>query len=312
MTFSTTERFANKPVTQWTLSETLPDTANTSVKLAIDPYNDDTQFTEYFQKFMSLRGLDSVDSLVLGSWGEAYEESSALAIKLLVQNSASFPALTSLFIGDLSAEEAEVSWIQQSDISSIYQAFPKLEVLKIRGSEGLSLGTLSHPRINTLIIESGGLSKNVLEQTHLSNLPELTHLELWLGDNNYGCDITADELRAFFNGLSDRFPKLRYLGLRNYYLSDDLAEVVGELGAPINISTLDLSNGNLSNKGAEALLKSKGLLHLKLLDLHHHYLSDDMMTKVSTTKPAEAVNLDDQNIADEYDGEIYRYIFVSE
>ena len=153
MSFSDTEQFSGKQVSQWQVGKPLPDSSN-AVKLAINPYEDDTPFTDYFQKFTELKGLESVDSLVLGSWGEAYEESSELPIKLLVQNSALFPALTSLFIGDLAGEEAEVSWIQQSDISSVYQAFPKLEILKIRGAEGLSLGTLSHPRINTLIIES--------------------------------------------------------------------------------------------------------------------------------------------------------------
>ena len=312
MTFSATEQFADKKVNQWSVGEALPDITSSSIKLAINPYDDDPEYPEYFGKFLALDGIDKIDSLILGSWGEAYEETSALPIKLLVENNAAFPALTSLFIGDLALEEAEVSWIQQSDISAVYAAFPKLELLKIRGSEGLSLGNLSHSRINTLIIEAGGMGKNILEQARLANLPELTHLELWLGDENYGCDISAADLRAFLNGLSTQFPKLQYLGLRNYYLSDDLAEVISELGAPENIATLDLSNGNLSDKGAEAFLKSTKLSHLKLLDLHHHYLSDEMMAKVAGSKISQSVNVADQNQADQYDDETYRYIFVSE
>ena len=312
MTFSATEHFANKPVAQWSAGEALPDTATTSIKLAVDPYGDGTDYASYFEQFTKLEGIDNIESLIIGSWGEAYEENSSLPIKLLVQNNGLFPALTSLFIGDLSLEEAEVSWIQQSDVSTIYQAFPKLELLKIRGGEGLSLGNLSHSRINTLVIETGGMGKNILEQARLANLPELTHLELWLGDENYGCDISSSDLRAFLNGLSTQFPKLSYLGLRNYYQSDELAAVISELGAPENISTLDLSNGNISDKGAEALLNTKKLSHLKILDLHHHYLSDEMMAKLTAAKLADSINLDDQNQADEYDDETYRYIFVSE
>lgn len=312
MTFSATEQFANKKVHEWRVGDPLPDTATTAIKLAINPYDDDPTFDEYFQQFIKLPNLDKVDSLILGSWGEAYEESSALPIGLMIKNSASFPNITSLFIGDLAMEEAEVSWIQQSDISGIYAAYPKLELLKIRGAEGLSLGNVSHARINTLIIESGGLGKDIMEQVRLANLPELTHLELWLGDENYGCDIESGDLRAFLNGLSEQFPKLRYLGLRNYYLTDDLAEVVADMGVPEAITTLDLSNGNLSDKGGEALLNSKKLSHLTLLDLQHHYLSDDMMAKITAAKLAGSVNLDDQNQADDYDGEAYRYIFVSE
>ena len=312
MTFSATEQFANKTVAQWSNNEALPDTNSTSIKLAVNPYDDDLAYPEYFAQFIKLDGIDKIESLILGSWGEAYEETSALPIKLLVQNNAAFPALTSLFIGDLALEEAEVSWIQQSDISSIYQAFPKLELLKIRGGEGLTLGNLSHSRINTLVIETGGMGKDILEQARLANLPELTHLELWLGDENYGCDIGSNDLRAFLNGLSEQFPKLRYLGLRNYHQTDELAGIISELGAPENIATLDLSNGNLSDKGAESLLNSKKLSHLKVLDLHHHYLSNDMITKLAAAKLAGTVNLEDQNEADEYDDETYRYIFVSE
>lgn len=312
MTFSATEQFANKPVSQWEVGKPLSNPSDSAIKLFVNPYEDDPEYPDYFSQFLKQPDIDKIDSLVIGQWGESYEESSALPINLLVQNKDQFPALTSLFIGDLALEEAEVSWIQQSDISPVYQAFPKLEQLKIRGGEGLSLGNLSHDRMNSLIIETGGLGKHVLEQARLANLPQLTHLELWLGDENYGCDVAENDLRAFLNGLSTQFPKLQYLGLRNYYLSDDLAKVISECGVPESIDTLDLSNGNLSDKGAEALLSSTKIGALKTLDLHYHYLSDPMMKKLAESTLADMIHLDDQNQPDEYNGEIYRYIFVSE
>ena len=311
MSFSDTKQFSGKQVSQWQMGKPLAD-PSLAIKLAIDPYNDDPAFPDYFAEFIKQPGLDKIDTLIIGSWGEAYEEDSSVAVNLLVQNNGLFPNLTSLFIGDLAMEEAEVSWIQQSDVSPIYAAFPKLETLQLRGGEGLSLGNLSHDRLQSLIIESGGLGKDVLEQSRLAQLPELTHLELWLGDENYGCDIGQDDLRAFFSHLSDQFPKLHYLGLRNYYLSDDLAAVIASVGAPKNIDTLDLSLGNLSDKGAEALLTSDKLSHLRILDLHHHYLSNDMMAKVTASDLAANINLADQEEGDEYDGEIERYIFVAE
>ena len=312
MSFSDTEQFSGKKVSIWEAGKPLPDPANNAIKLAINPYDDDPAFPDYFSEFIKLPGLDKIDSVLIGSWGEAYEEKSSLAVNLLVEHKALFPSVTSLFIGDLALEEAEVSWIQQSDISSVYAAFPKLEVLKIRGGEGLSLGELKHDTIHTLVIETGGLDKDILKQVHLAKLPELTHLELWLGDDNYGCNIGNDELRALLDGLADQFPKLSYLGLRNYHLSDNLAELVAEVGVPQMIKTLDISLGNLSDKGAKALVASGKLTHLETLDLHHHYLSDEMMATVAAAKIAANVNLDEQEQADEYDGELERYIFVSE
>lgn len=312
MSFSDTEQFSGKKVVQWQVGKPLPDPATNAVKLAINPYDDDPAFPDYFAKFIELSGLEAIESLLIGSWGEAYEEKSSLAVNLLVENKQLFPNLTSLFIGDLALEEAEVSWIQQSDISSIYTAFPKLETLKLRGGEGLSLGNLSHNRLQRLIIETGGLDASILEQSRLAQLPELTHLELWLGDENYGCNLGESDIRAFLDGLAEQFPKLRYLGLRNYYLSDQLAAILADVGAPQNLETLDLSLGNLSDEGAAALLGSDKFSHLKLLDLHHHYLSDEMMAKVAAAKLAPKVNLEDQEDADVYDNEVYRYIFVSE
>jgi len=312
MTFSATEQFAGKPVKQWTVGSPLPDPTQYAIKLVVEPYEDGPAYPEYFAQFIELSGLETIDTLIIGAWGEAYEENSSLPIKLLVEHKDKFAALTALFIGDLMLEEAEVSWIQQSDISSVYSAFPRLEQLKIRGGEGLSLGNLSHDRIQSLIIETGGLSKTILEQARLANLPSLTHLELWLGDENYGCDIGADDLRAFLNGLAAQFPKLDYLGLRNYSLADDLAAVISQADIPATLSTLDLSLGALSDKGGESLLASDKFGGLSTLDLHYHFLSDEMMAKLAAAKLAPEVLLGDQNQADEYDGEIYRYIFVSE
>jgi hypothetical protein len=312
MSFSDTEQFCGKQVAIWEVGKPLADPATSAIKLVVNPYDDDPPFTEYFADFIKLPGLDKIDTLIIGQWGEAYDENSSVAINLLVQHKRLFSNLTCLFIGDLEMEEAEISWIQQSNISPIYMAFPKLTTLKLRGGEGLSLGNLSHDRLQTLIIESGGIDKRILEQIHLANVPELTHLELWLGDDNYGCNIGGSDIHAFLDGISAQFPRLSYLGLRNYYLSDELAGVIGKAGAPKNIETLDLSLGNLSDAGAEALIASDKLSHLKTLDLHHHYLTDQMMVKVAAAKIAPTVNLDDQEEPDEYDGEVERYIFVSE
>jgi hypothetical protein len=79
-------------------------------------------------------------------------------------------------------------WIQQCDVSPLFAAYPRLEHFCVRGADGLSFGALRHDRLKSLIIQSGGLGANVVREV-AADAPELEHLELWLGDENYGAAI---------------------------------------------------------------------------------------------------------------------------
>ncbi|MFN8512832.1 MAG: hypothetical protein U0841_09645 [Chloroflexia bacterium] len=68
------------------------------------------------------------------------------------------PRLTALFFGDIIVEESEISWIEQTDVSPLLAAFPQLEIFGVRGGNGLSFGQLRHDVLQTLIVETGGLS----------------------------------------------------------------------------------------------------------------------------------------------------------
>ncbi len=46
-------------------------------------------------------------------------------------------ALRAVFIGDLEMEEAEISWIEQSDVTPVLEAYPLLEEFGVRGGAGL-------------------------------------------------------------------------------------------------------------------------------------------------------------------------------
>jgi len=58
------------------------------------------------------------------------------------------------------------------------------------------------------------------------------------------------------------------------------------------LSTLDLSLGMLSDVGAAALLAGQPLTHLRRLDLHHHFLSPEMMDRLRVELEAAGVELD--------------------
>ena len=76
-----------------------------------------------------------------------------------------------------------------------------------------------------------------------SDLPALAHLELWLGTDNYGGDVTVEDLSADPVRRA-RCPRLTYLGLRDAEIADQVADALA--GAPVvaRLSTLDLSLGH--------------------------------------------------------------------
>jgi len=74
------------------------------------------------------------------------------------------------------------------------------------------------------------------------------------------------------------------------------------------LRVLDLSLGTLCDNGAAALLASPGIKNLEFLDLHHHYCSDEMVSKLETL--GIKVDASEQEDPEEYDGD--RYVAVAE
>jgi hypothetical protein len=186
--------------------------------------------------------------------------------------------LRALFMGDIPYEEQEISWIVQDDLSPLLDAFPQLEELRARGGSGLAFSKLDHAHLKRLILETGGLGKDVVGQICGAKLPELEHLELWLGDDYYGGDVSIEDLQPILSGTL--FPKLTYLGLCNCRFADDLAAAV--VNAPVvrQLEVLDLSLGNLGDEGARALLALPTDARLRRLDIRHHYVSDEVVAQL--------------------------------
>jgi hypothetical protein len=248
--------------------------------------------------------------IVFGYWLDDYDTSvsSSDVVSKLVASADKFPNVGILFIGDMTYEECEVSWITQSDVTPLFGAYPGLEHFGVRGSNELKIGPVQHSRLKSLVLQCGGLPTAVLNQVLQSEFPALEHLELWLGDGNYGADITPEALEPLLSG--KLFPRLRYLGLRDSEIADDVAAAVAK--APIfhRIKILDLSLGNLSDKGAEALLASPAAAKLEKLDVHHHYLSEPVVARLQTLGPE--VDTSEKKEADEDGDEAHRYVAVSE
>lgn len=163
-----------------------------------------------------------------------------------------------------------------------------------------------HAALRKLVFQSGGLPASTVRAVAECEFPELTHLEIYLGDPNYGGDATVADLAPLLE--TGRFPRLRHLGLKDSTIQDAVAAAVAQAPVVAQLETLDLSLGALGDEGAAALLAGQPLDHLRRLDLSHHYLSPQMQSRVRQAWPTVEIDLSDAQREDRWG----RYIAVAE
>jgi hypothetical protein len=297
------EFFQDKPVADYEKDTAIIDPTGTVYRLSVD-YDSKYTIIDLLSQFSADPNANKVTGLIIGMWD--YDHSSQGVVDCLIENRPKLSSLTALFLGDIVADENEVSWIQQSNLSLLLSAYADLEHLQVRGNEGLHLGELKLDRLKTLIIETGGLNPNIVKEICQAKLPQLEHLELWLGDPNYGGDTKIEDLAPILAG--DLFPKLSYLGLKDSVIADQVAIAVSNAPVLQKIKVLDLSLGNLSNVGATALLASPFINQLEKLDLNYHYISPELMAKLEEL----SIEVDISDEQDSEEDEDCRYISVSE
>jgi hypothetical protein len=265
-------------------------------------------FDQIFTALVDAPWAGQIRALVIGEWGHSYDRDAP--IERLVAAADRLTGLTALFLGEMTSEENEVSWIQQGDVAPLLTAYPLLKVLRVRGSTGLALSVVRHEALRELAFESGGLPAEVVGAVAACEFPALRHLELWLGTDNYGGDADIDDLVPILTGTG--WPALEYLGLRDAEIADDIAAALA--GAPVvaRIKTLDLSQGMLSDAGAAALLAGQPLIHLRELDLHHHFLTEAMQARLRDELEPAGVEVDLSDAQDASDDIDDRFIAVSE
>lgn len=298
--------FAGLPVAEYPADLGKASRAGTAWRLEDPDYDDTGQFLERLEALAAEDWANRVGALVIGNWGGAYD--SAPPIGRIAAVLPRFTGLKALFLGEMTFDECEISWIQQADITPLLEAVPSLEVLTVRGATGLGLTPLRHTALRELTVESGGLPADVVRAVGECDLPALTHLELWLGTDNYGGDASVEDLAPILSGT--RLPALTSLALRDAEIADLVA--VALAGAPVvaRLRDLDLSLGMLGDDGAAALLAGQPLTHLRKLDLHHHFISPAVLERLTDELGAAGVELDVSG-ADDRDRD-NRYIAVSE
>ncbi|MCL1792060.1 MAG: STM4015 family protein [Peptococcaceae bacterium] len=258
------------------------------------------------EKILTDEDLPKLKHIVIGAWGESYENNPDPILTMMIDNKERFRHIESLFIGDMDYDECEISWIIQSDrYGDLLQALPRLRTLKIRGSTNLSLGNApEHADLEDLQIVCGGLPKNIATELQKSKLPRLTKLTLYMGVPDYGLTCTIEDLAA----LADKnlFPNLRELGFVNSQTQDEIVAMLLASNILPQLETLDISYGCLTDKGGKMILDAESqLTGLKNLIINYHFMSEDMVNKLQDL-PFD-VNESDRQDYDEID-DIYPMI----
>ena len=245
-----------------------------------EQYDDENKNAQtMIEEIMADPDLPHLKEIIIGSWGGAWEEDCQSIIDGIVENKEKFSHIEKLYFGDMDYEECEVSWIMQGDYSELWAAMPGLKELTIKGSMDLELGEIVHENLESLTVICGGLPVSVIESVQNARLPKLKKLMLYIGSDGYGFDGDVDAIKELL--AESDFPELTYLGITNSEIQDELIEVVLNSKYMGQISTLDLSMGTLTDKGGSLLLeKIPEWKNIKKLDLHYHFLSDEMAEKL--------------------------------
>lgn len=288
----------------------LPEPETVAWRVAVEVYESAESWAETFARFADTVDLSRVRALIVGGWTDAYEESNKEVVEAIVAAADRLTALRALFVGDMTFEESEISWITQSDVTPLLRSLPELRWFGVRGGNELAFPPLRHERLESLVVETGGLDAEVVRSIAACDFPALENLDLWLGSDWYGGTAEVGDLRPILEGA--RLPSLRYLALRNSVIQDRIAEALAGAAVVPRLEVLDLSMGTLSDEGAAALLAGQPLTHLRKLDLHHHYIGPEMQTRLrETLEPAGVVvDLGEARSGSDRDGD--RYIAVAE
>lgn len=260
---------------------------------------ENNEVVPHLEQFLATGAAPEAMALVIGAWhGDDSELTPAEVIEVLVKGKDRLPKLAAIYVGDITSEENEMSWINQCDLSPLLQAFPRLQLLRSRGGQGLALKSPQHENLRALAMETGGMDVSVIRSVCTAHFPNLEYLELWLGTDEYGANHSVADLQPILSG--QLFPKLKYLGLRNCQRADELAGVVVNSPLLKRIETLDLSLGVLTDEGARALLMLPLDTTLKKLNLHYNYISADLVRQlkalpltVDASKPSD-MDTDDE------------------
>jgi hypothetical protein len=186
------------------------------------------------------------------------------------------PHLESLHMTSCTEDMDKFSWYVLGDCEPLFDL--PLRTLVLQGS-AFDLGHAHAPTLEQLELRTVALRKRDLAALFCSELPSLTTLKLFLGPPGTQTHRIPEEEHIAVKDLAPLFegrvlPTVKHLGLQNTELADGLCAALVRSAILPRLSSLDLSRGTLSDRGAAILVANKDkLAHLEVLDLGLNFLS---------------------------------------
>jgi len=202
----------------------------------------------------------------------------------------------------------QISWHHTGSLAKLWKGVPNLTTLDIETGD-FEVGKMVAPALEKARFITGGLSKSCGKNLATATMPNIEHLEIYYGTEDYGGTCTVKEVAPLLARTD--LPKLRYLGLKNSEFANDIARALGGAKIVKHLTTLDLSLGTLTDEGAAALAAiAPQLSHLETLDLTHNYLTKAGIALVKNL--CKNVVVKDQQKPDAWDDELHYYAAVRE
>ena len=204
------------------------------------------------------------------------------AIDILLNNYKCFSTLRALRITEI-RENRNFPFTGEIEIGEILKFYPALNILQIQGGRNINFSPVQHTNLKTLSIATSGLNLINVQNIHSFEISTLEYLDLF---SNYINNKVPDYLLS-----CTCFQNLKYLGLRTfrYYKSETLlhnriTSLIIRENIINNLIFLDLSDGDLTDKGAKSLLNCSAINNLYLLNVSNNFLSPEMVKRLSKLK----------------------------
>lgn len=158
------------------------------------------------------------------------------------------PTLRRLTLGAFAAVRELRFWPSIGEISRLCEVAPHLQELVLTGDE-IDAAMLKLPELRALEARTVGLDDTSLRSLTLGELPQLERLSVWLGATS----VTPAQLAQWFGTVPDTVDEL---GLCNLPFADDVVPSILAAGFAPRLRALDLRYGTLTDRGADALVRS--------------------------------------------------------
>ena len=112
------ETFAGKRVVDYNPEEGIAKPRDVVYRVRTE--YDGPEFSELLGTFLADPGVGEIPALVIGLFEPEAAGDTQEIVRLLVASRDRLTQLRALFLGDITYEEQEISWIQQSDLSSLW------------------------------------------------------------------------------------------------------------------------------------------------------------------------------------------------